>query len=54
VLVNGGYVPALPGFLRKLISLPVVEKSFRNLMRSMAYSDKALAKAFPDPSDNRR
>jgi pimeloyl-ACP methyl ester carboxylesterase len=50
VLVNGGYVPFLPGFMKKLISTPAVEKRFRSIMRGVAYSDKALAKAFPDPS----
>jgi pimeloyl-ACP methyl ester carboxylesterase len=49
VLVNGGYLPLLPGFMRKLISLPIVEKRFRALMRKMSWSDKALAKAFPNP-----
>jgi pimeloyl-ACP methyl ester carboxylesterase len=50
VLVNGGYVPALPKFMRKLISLPALEKPFRALIRKATYSDKALAKAFPKPS----
>lgn len=49
VLVNGGYLPVLPGFIRKLISLPIVEKRFRALMRSMSWSDEAFAKAFPNP-----
>jgi pimeloyl-ACP methyl ester carboxylesterase len=49
VLVNGGYLPRLPGFMRKLISLPIVEKRFRALMRNMSWSDKAFAKAFPNP-----
>ncbi len=50
VLVNGGYVPALPWFMRKLIGLPALEKPFRALIRKATYSDKALAKAFPDPA----
>jgi pimeloyl-ACP methyl ester carboxylesterase len=50
VTVNGGYLPALPRFIKKLISLPGVEKRFRALMRNMTYSDKAFARAFPDPS----
>lgn len=49
VVVNGGYLPALPGFLKKLISQPIVEKRFRALMRNLTYSDKAFAKAFPNP-----
>jgi pimeloyl-ACP methyl ester carboxylesterase len=50
VLVNGGYLPALPGFMKNLISLPIVEKRFRALMRNMTYSDNAFAKAFPNPT----
>ncbi len=50
VLVNGGYLPALPAFLRKLFTSRLFEKRFRAMMRAMAYSDKALAKAFPDPA----
>lgn len=50
VLVNGGYLPVLPGFMKKLIRLRVVEERFRRFMRSVTYSDKALAKAFPDPA----
>jgi pimeloyl-ACP methyl ester carboxylesterase len=50
VLVNGGYLPSLPGFIKKLISLPIVEKRFRTLMRNITYSDNAFAKAFPNLS----
>jgi len=49
VLVNGGFLPALPGFMRKLLRLRYAEKKIRSLMRKMTYSDKAFAKAFPDP-----
>ena len=49
VLVNGGYLPLLPGFLRSLISLPIAEKRFRTFLRNFNYSDKAFAKAFPNP-----
>ncbi len=49
VLVNGGYLPALPGFMKKLIKLRVVEERFRRFMRSFTYSDKAFARSFPDP-----
>jgi pimeloyl-ACP methyl ester carboxylesterase len=49
VLVNGGYLPLLPGSVKKLISLPIVEKRFRAFMRNFNYSDKAFAKAFPNP-----
>ncbi|KAF0216943.1 MAG: 2-hydroxy-6-oxo-6-phenylhexa-2 4-dienoate [Geobacteraceae bacterium] len=50
VLVNGGYLPVLPAFIRKLISLPVVEKRFRAFIRNMNYSVKAFSKAFPNPA----
>jgi len=50
VLVNGGYLPVLPGFMKKLLRLRVVEERFRRFMRSFTYSDKAFAKAFPDPA----
>jgi pimeloyl-ACP methyl ester carboxylesterase len=50
VLVNGGYLPALPGFLRKLMTSRLLEQWFRTFMRTAAYSDKALAKAFPAPA----
>src|SRR5512144_1385083 len=49
VLVNGGYLPLLPDFVRKLIFLPMVEKRFRAFMRNFNYSDNAFAKAFPNP-----
>jgi len=50
VLVNGGYLPMLPGFMKKLIRLRIVEERFRRFMRNFTYSDKAFAKAFPDPT----
>lgn len=50
VLVNGGYVPAIPGFLRKLMTSRFLETRFRSIVRSATYSDRALAKAFPDPA----
>ncbi len=49
VVINGGYLPLLPGFMRKLISLPLFENRFRMFIRKMNYSDKAFEKAFPDP-----
>ncbi len=48
VLVNGGYVPALPQFIRKLMNLPILEKLFRKIIRNATYSDRALARAFPN------
>jgi pimeloyl-ACP methyl ester carboxylesterase len=50
VLVNGTNLPMIPGFMRKLISIPAMEKRFRGFMRNFTYSDKAFAKAFPDPA----
>lgn len=50
VVVNGGYLPLLPGLVTKIISIPFVEKRFRALMRNFSYSDKAFTKAFPNPS----
>ena len=50
VIVNGGYLPYVPTFLKKLISVPVIEKPFRSLMRNMVYSNKAFARAFPNPA----
>ncbi len=50
VLVNGGYAPVFPWFVRKLISLPAIEKRFRAFVRNLGYSDRAFAKAFPNPA----
>lgn len=50
VLVNGTNLPMVPGFIRKLVTIPALEKRFRGFMRDFSYSDKAFAKAFPDPS----
>jgi pimeloyl-ACP methyl ester carboxylesterase len=49
VVVNGANLPVIPAFLKKLIRLPMMERRFRKLMRTMNYSDKAFSKAFPDP-----
>jgi len=48
VVVNGGYLPFLPSFIKKMIRVPIVEKKFRAFMRSMVYSDKAFTNAFPN------
>ncbi len=48
MLVNGGYVPALPWFLRSLMTCPILEGPFRSFFRSVGYADTTLAKAFPD------
>jgi len=50
VLVNGGYMPAAPPLLKRVITLPVIEPMFRALMRHMAYSRRVLKGAFADPS----
>ncbi|MHB8844806.1 MAG: alpha/beta fold hydrolase [Nitrospirota bacterium] len=49
VVVNGGYLPVVPGFVMKALSLPFIEKRFRSLMQNIAYTDNAFAKAFPHP-----
>lgn len=49
VVVNGGYLPVLPGIVMKLLTLPFIEKRFRSLMQNIAYTDNAFAKAFPNP-----
>lgn len=49
VLVNGGFLPALPRFMGRLLKMEFFEKRLRRLMRSMTYSDKAFARAFPRP-----
>lgn len=49
VLVNGGFIPALPAVIKSIFSLPFIEHRFRRFLRSMTYSNKAFAKAFPNP-----
>lgn len=49
VVVNGGYLPVVPGIVMKALSLPFIEKRFRSLMQNIAYTDSAFAKAFPQP-----
>jgi len=46
VLVDGGYLPVIPGFLRKLVSLPGVNQGFRALIRSITFSRKTLNRSF--------
>lgn len=46
VLVNGGYMPKVPGFMKKLVSLPIINQGFRFLMRKAAFSLPSLKKAF--------
>ena len=50
VLVNGGYMPALPGIVKKLISLPMLKQAFRLLIRHVTFSAHALKGSFVDAS----
>lgn len=50
VAVNGGYLPSLPALMKRIITIPSVERRFRRAMRKMTYSDEAFGKAFPDRS----
>ena len=49
VLVDGGYLPVIPGFMRKLISLPGVNQGFRALIRNVTFSRKTLSRSFATP-----
>jgi pimeloyl-ACP methyl ester carboxylesterase len=50
VLVNGGYMPLIPGPLRKVIALPIVNQSFRRLIRHFTFSPQTVKRSFADPS----
>jgi pimeloyl-ACP methyl ester carboxylesterase len=50
VLVNGGYMPALPGMVKKLISLPLLKEGFRLIIRHITFSSHALKGSFVDAS----
>ncbi len=50
VLVNGGYMPALPGMVKKLVSLPLLKQVFRLIIRHITFSAHALKGAFVDAS----
>ncbi len=50
VLVNGGYMPVLPGIMKKLIALPLLNRGFRSLIRSLTFSPAVLKRSFVDPS----
>ncbi len=50
VLVNGGYMPALPDMLKKIISLPLLKQGFRLLIRHITFSAHALKGSFVDKS----
>jgi len=48
VLVNGGYMPAVPGLARKLVALPLLNKGLRLLVRQLSFSSFALKRSFVD------
>jgi pimeloyl-ACP methyl ester carboxylesterase len=48
VLVNGGYMPSVPGLARKLIALPLLNQGFRLLIRQLSFSSHALKRSFVD------
>jgi pimeloyl-ACP methyl ester carboxylesterase len=48
VLVNGGYMPPVPDLARKLVSLPLLNKGFRLLIRQLSFSSLALKRSFVD------
>jgi len=50
VLVDGGYLPVIPGFLKKLISLPGVNQGFRALIRKITFSKSTLNRSFANPA----
>lgn len=50
ILVNGGYMPHLPALFRKLISVPSLNRRFRQFMRHFSFSPQALKKSFVDSS----
>ena len=50
VLVNGGYMPLIPGPVRKIIALPIVNRVFRRLIRHLTFSLQTLKRSFADSS----
>jgi pimeloyl-ACP methyl ester carboxylesterase len=48
VLVNGGYMPPVPGLVRKLAALPLLNQGFRLLIRRLSFSSHALKRSFVD------
>jgi pimeloyl-ACP methyl ester carboxylesterase len=50
VLVDGGYMPVIPGFMKKLVSLPGVNRGFRALIRKLTFSKKTLMRSFANPA----
>ncbi len=50
VLVNGGYMPVIPGPVRKIMALPIVNQGFRRLIRYLFSSPLLLKRSFAAPS----
>jgi len=50
VLVNGGYLPVIPGPVRNLIALPIVNRGFRWFIRRLTFSLQTLKRSFADPA----
>jgi len=50
VLVNGGYMPLIPGPLRTISALPIVNRIFRRLIRHLTFSPQTVKRSFADPS----
>ncbi|HVP18135.1 MAG TPA: alpha/beta hydrolase [Spirochaetia bacterium] len=50
VMVNGTRLPALSGFMKGIIRIPLIEGRFRRLMQTMSWSDSAFARGFPNQS----
>lgn len=51
VLVNGGYMPVIPGLVRKLIGSPLLKRVFGLLMHHYSFSDRTIEGAFADVSN---
>jgi pimeloyl-ACP methyl ester carboxylesterase len=50
VLVDGGYLPVIPDFMKKFIALPGVNQGFRALIRNLTFSRKTLYRSFAKPA----
>lgn len=50
VLVDGGYMPLIPGPIRRIIALPIVNQVFRRFIRHLTFSPQILKRSFADPS----
>jgi pimeloyl-ACP methyl ester carboxylesterase len=50
VLVNGGYLPFIPGLLRSLLLLPLFRQLLGLVMRSISFSRSKLQTAFLHPA----